>query len=427
MKLVDECVVEFKAGNGGNGVVAWRREPHNPYGGPYGGDGGDGGNIIVVGDHNINDLLHLKNLKRIKACNGENGATKLASGKKGESNIIHVPLGTVIFDQSTGNKIIEILKHGETKIICNGGKGGHGNAWFANPQNKIPNLYENGDIGESLKVKLVVKYMSDVGLIGLPNAGKSTLISAITSSRPKIANYEFTTLNPVLGVCEYKNTKMIIADIPGLISGASEGKGLGHEFLKHIERCTILVHVISLDTNDTVDIQKAYQTIVNELKKYNIDLLKKPILFVANKSDCSSAELQLKKLKKVIKNEDILVISAKNKTNINEVIEKIYTTFIKTKQNDSKQQNQKKVKIIELKKQTDIKDQLEIKQIDEHTWEVKSKYLEYWANRIPLKTNDNIIRFNNKIKSLDVENKIKKLGGIKGDTLIIYDNEMVID
>jgi len=209
--------------------------------------------------------------------------------------------------------------------------------------------------------------MSDVGLIGLPNAGKSTLISAITSSRPKIANYEFTTLNPVLGVCEYKNTKMIIADIPGLISGASEGKGLGHEFLKHIERCTILVHVISLDTNDTVDIQKAYQTIVNELKKYNIDLLKKPILFVANKSDCSSAELQLEKLKKVIKSDDILVISAKNKTNINKVIEKIYSTFIETKRNDSKQQNQKKIKIIELKKQTDIKDQLEIKQINEHT------------------------------------------------------------
>ena len=427
MKLVDECYVELKAGDGGNGIVAWRREAHNPYGGPYGGDGGNGGNIIVLGDHNINDLLHLKNYKRITAHNGENGATKLASGKNGLDNIIHVPLGTVIFDQTTGKKVAEILKHGETRTICSGGKGGHGNGWFANAQNKIPNLYENGDIGELLKAKFVIKYMSDIGLVGLPNAGKSTLISTITSSRPKIANYEFTTLNPVLGICEYKNTKMVIADIPGLISGASKGKGLGHEFLKHIERCAILVHLISLNTDDNVDIKQAYETIQFELQQYNSELLKKPIIIVANKIDCDNAEMQLKKLKKVIGNKKILVISAKNKTNIQELMNKIYELYVDVKKQQTKSKNQKKIKIIELKKQIDYKEEVQINQIDDHTWEIKSKYLEYWSNRIPLKTNDNIIRFNQKIKNLDIENEIKKRGGAKGDTLLIYGNEMVVD
>ncbi len=427
MKLVDECIVELKAGNGGNGIIAWRREAHNPYGGPYGGDGGDGGNIIVIGDHNIDNLLHLKNHKRISAQNGENGGSKLANGKNGKDNIIHVPLGTIIFDQSTSNIIAEILKHGETKIICHGGKGGHGNGWFANSQNKIPNLYENGDIGELLKAKLVIKYISDVGLIGLPNAGKSTLISAITSSKPKIANYEFTTLNPVLGVCKYKNEKMIISDIPGLISGASEGKGLGYEFLKHVERCSILVHLISLNVNDGEDIKKSYQTIETELKKYNSELLNKPILIVANKIDCENANLQLNILRNIIDSKDLIVISAKNKTNINELINKIYNIYTKIKTQQNKPKNKKQIKVIELKKQIDLKDEITITQIDEHTWDVKSKYLKYWSNRIPLKTNDNIIRFNQKIKNLDIENKIKKSGGVKGDTLLIYGNEMVID
>ncbi|MBP5256850.1 MAG: GTPase ObgE [Mycoplasma sp.] len=427
MKLVDECIVELKAGNGGNGIIAWRREAHNPYGGPYGGDGGDGGNIIVIGDHNIDNLLHLKNHKRISAQNGENGGSKLANGKNGKDNIIHVPLGTIIFDQSTSNIIAEILKHGETKIICHGGKGGHGNGWFANSQNKIPNLYENGDIGELLKAKLVIKYISDVGLIGLPNAGKSTLISAITSSKPKIANYEFTTLNPVLGVCKYKNERMIISDIPGLISGASEGKGLGYEFLKHVERCSILVHLISLNVNDGEDIKKSYQTIETELKKYNSELLNKPILIVANKIDCENANLQLNILRNIIDSKDLIVISAKNKTNINELINKIYNIYTKIKTQQNKPKNKKQIKVIELKKQIDLKDEITITQIDEHTWDVKSKYLKYWSNRIPLKTNDNIIRFNQKIKNLDIENKIKKSGGVKGDTLLIYGNEMVID
>ena len=427
MQFIDTCIIELKAGNGGNGVISWRREAHNPYGGPFGGDGGDGGDIIIVGDHNINTLMTLRNQKKIIAENGENGKTKLASGKKGKDYLLRVPLGTVVYDQTTGKKVVEVLKDGEKQTICSGGKGGHGNAWFANPENKIPNLYENGDIGQSLKAKIVIKYIADVGLVGLPNAGKSTLVGAITSSQPKVANYQFTTLNPVLGICEYKDEKLIIADIPGLIEGASKGKGLGHEFLKHIERCSILIHLISLNIEDNQDIISAYKTIENELKQYDSKLLEKPIIVVANKIDCEGAENQLKKLKHSVGKKDIFVISAKNKQNTKELVHTIYKEFKELKLQLEKKLQVKPIKIYELKKQPDYSSDVEINKIDEHVWEVKSQYLAYWSNRIPLKTNDNIIRYNQKLKYLDIEDKIKKLGGVKGDTLLIYENELLLE
>ena len=427
MQFIDTCIVELKAGNGGNGVVSWRREAHNPYGGPFGGDGGDGGDIIIVGDHNFNTLMTLRNHKKITAENGENGKTKLATGKKGKDYMLYVPLGTVVYDQTTGKKVAEVLKDGEKQTVCFGGKGGHGNGWFANPENKIPNLYENGDIGQSLKAKIVIKYIADVGLVGLPNAGKSTLVGAITSSQPKVANYQFTTLNPVLGICEYKNEKLVIADIPGLIEGASKGKGLGHEFLKHIERCSILIHLISLNVEDNQDIVSAYKTIESELAQYNSKLLEKPIIIVANKIDCEGAEHQLHLLKKSVVKKDIFVISAKNKQNTKELVDKIYKEFKQLKLELDKKPKTKPIKIYELKKQPDYNSDVEIVKIDEHIWEVKSQYLQYWSNRIPLKTNDNIIRYNQKLKYLDIEDKIKKLGGVKGDTLLIYGNELVLE
>ena len=427
MQFVDTCIVELKAGNGGNGVVSWRREAHNPYGGPFGGDGGDGGDIIIIGDHNINTLMTLRNHKRITAENGENGKTKLSSGKKGKNCLLHVPLGTVVYDQTTGNKVAEILKDGEKQTICFGGKGGHGNGWFANPENKIPNLYENGDIGQSFIAKIVIKYIADVGLVGLPNAGKSTLVGAITSSQPKVANYQFTTLNPVLGICEYKDEKLIIADIPGLIEGASNGKGLGHEFLKHIERCSILIHLISLNIEDNQDISSAYKTIENELKQYNSKLLEKPIIIVANKIDCKGAESQLEQLKNSIGKKDIFVISAKNKQNTKELVDVIYKEINELKLQLERKPKAKPIKIYELKKQPDYSSDVKIIKINERVWEVKSQYLAYWSNRIPLKTNDNIIRYNQKLKNLNIEEKIKKLGGVKGDTLLIYGNELVLE
>lgn len=427
MQFIDECTVEVKAGNGGNGVVSWRKEAHNPYGGPYGGDGGDGGDVIFVGDINTNTLMPLRNHKIIAAENGENGKTKIASGKKGKDVYVKVPLGSVVYNANDNSKIGELLKHDEKLVVCHGGKGGHGNWWFKNPENKIPNLHENGDIGKAIKVKIELKYMADVGLVGLPNAGKSTFVSATTGASPKIANYQFTTLTPILGICEYKAKKLVFADIPGLIEGASQGKGLGHEFLRHIERCSILIHMISANPADNYDIIEAYNTIINELKYYSDELANKPIITVINKIDTPSSEENVKILKKYLKDKCVYEISALKKKNLDELIDTIFKNFDlyqKQKQTDAFEE---KVKVYEVVKKPDYSLDLKINQVDEHTWSIESEYLKYWSNRIPLDTQDNIMRYNDKLKNIKLEDKVKQKGGHVGDTLLIYGNEMVLE
>ena len=426
MQFIDECLIKLKAGNGGNGVVSWRREANVPYGGPFGGDGGDGGDIILVGDANTNTLLPLRNRKLISAQNGENGRTKIEFGKRGENVYVKVPLGTVAYNQDTNEQICEILKHGQEFVGAEGGRGGHGNWWFKNAENKIPTLHERGDITEPIKVKLVIKYMADIGLVGLPNAGKSTLIGALTKAKPKTANYQFTTLEPVLGICETQNEKITFVDLPGLIEGAAQGKGLGHEFLKHIERCSMLIHLVSLNPEDNEDIIYAYESILNELKLYNEDLVNKTILLVANKIDVEGSQQQLEKLQKKVK-KPIIAISALKKQNLNQLIDQVVKMYIDHKNKMLAKAKAKKVKVIEVKQQKDYNEDLEIIQIDDHVWEIKSEYLKYWSNRIPLDTDQNIMRYNDKLKKLNVENKVKAKGGVKGDTLHIYGNEMVLE
>ena len=426
MQFIDECLIQLKAGNGGNGVVSWRREANVPYGGPYGGDGGDGGDIILVGDANTNTLLPLRNHKLISAKNGENGRTKIEFGKRGDNVYVKVPLGTVAYNAETGKQICEILKHKEEFIIAEGGRGGHGNWWFKNAENKIPTLHERGDVTEPIKVKLVIKYMADIGLVGLPNAGKSTLIVALTKAKPRTANYQFTTLEPVLGICEIQDEKITFVDLPGLIEGAAEGKGLGHEFLKHIERCSMLIHLVSLNPEDNDDVVHAYESITNELKLYNEALVNKPILIVANKLDIANADKQLELLKKKIK-KPIIAISALKKQNLEELLDDVVKMYLKHKEEILKKAKTKSVKVIEVKKQKDYSQDLEIIQVDEHVWEIKSEYLKYWSNRIPLDNDQNIMRYNDKLKILNVENKVKAKGGIVGDTLRIYGNEMVLE
>ncbi|WEK83073.1 MAG: GTPase ObgE [Mycoplasma sp.] len=428
MHFIDECIVELKAGNGGNGIVSWRREKFNPYGGPSGGDGGNGGNVVLVGDQNTNTLLHLRNHKIIQAEDGEKGYNRNQFGKNGLDKEVKVPLGSVIYDANTNKKITEILHHNQRYIICYGGLGGHGNAYFKTPANKVPSIYENGDVTEPLKVKIVIKYMADVGMVGLPNAGKSTLVGSVTSAKPKVANYQFTTLEPVLGICVYHHQKLVFADIPGLIEGASEGKGLGHEFLKHIERCSILLHVISLNPEDHEDILDAYQTIRNELKVYKKELLDKPIVLVGNKCDLPNADKQLAKLKKVLKKEKIFLISALNKTNLDELLNEVFKLDQIEKQKQAELlKNQKPIKVIKVQKEPDYESDIQIEKVDDHTWRATGQYLKYWTNRIPLTTADNIMRYNMKLKHVGIEEKIKKLGGVKNDTLLIYTNELVVE
>lgn len=243
--FIDIAKITVKAGKGGNGAVAWRREKYEPSGGPYGGDGGKGGSIILIADENIRTLLDFRYKRSYKGQNGEDGKTKKQFGKDGEDIILKVPVGTLVKDAMSGGVIVDLREHGKTFVIAKGGRGGRGNAKFATPTRQAPSFAEPGRKGEEREITLELKLLADVGLVGFPNVGKSTLLSMLSAARPKIANYHFTTLQPNLGVVEIGFEKsFLMADIPGLIEGASEGIGLGHAFLKHIERTRVLVHMI---------------------------------------------------------------------------------------------------------------------------------------------------------------------------------------
>ncbi|XQP56008.1 MAG: GTPase ObgE [Mycoplasmoidaceae bacterium] len=429
MQFADQCSLLIKAGNGGNGIVAWRREAHYPEGGPFGGEGGKGGDVIILGDENINSLFHLRYQKKIVADNGQNGQNKQMAGRNGQDKIIKVPVGTQIFNKKTGELIVDILKDKQEFVIAKGGIGGHGNAYFKSSLNKAPTLYENGDKGETIDVEMKLKFIADIGLVGLPNAGKSSLITCLSNARPKIANYQFTTLAPVLGTINFSSGKpLVIADIPGLIEGASEGVGLGFDFLKHIERCHILIHVISLDEMDHEDIVQGFNTINNELNKYNKLLLKKQLLVVANKCDCPSAETQLKKLKKIIKKKDsLVVVSAKDKINLEELKSKILALNDSYLQQQKVTAKQEAVKVVELRQKKFMPREFTFEKDKAGRWIIHSEYLSYWLYKIPQTTKDNIFRFNQKLNNCNIDNILKKHGAKPKDTIIIDNVEFQLD
>ncbi len=287
--FIDIAGIFIKAGDGGNGAVSFRREKYVPAGGPDGGDGGDGGNILFQADKNLRTLADFRYRKHYKAARGDDGGGKKCSGKRGEDLIVKVPCGTIIKDKETGRIIADITKDGQTEIIARGGRGGKGNVHFATSTRQAPNFAKNGTIGEEFWVVLELKLLADVGLIGFPNVGKSTLLSMVSSAKPKIANYHFTTLTPNLGVVSMgEGESFVIADIPGLIEGAHEGLGLGHDFLRHVERTRLLIHMVDvagLEGGDPVD---CFHAINNELEKYNPELSKRPQVVAANKIDILS-------------------------------------------------------------------------------------------------------------------------------------------
>ncbi len=426
MKLIDTCTLELKAGDGGDGIVSWRRETHVPLGGPSGGNGGRGGDIIIVGDHNETSLQYLQYTKNIKVKQGERGGIKKCNGHASDNKYLRVPIGTIVFDDETNEEIIDITKHQQEYIICNGGRGGRGNAHFMSRNNTAPKMFELGDLGEHKFIRLDLKYLADIGLVGLPNAGKSTLISKISNAKPKTAAYQFTTLTPILGTIYDKNQRIVYADIPGLIEGASEGHGLGHEFLKHIERCKVLIHLVSLDQTDSEDIVKSYQVIVDELKKYSKQLANKPILVVANKTDAEGSEAQYKKLKKYLKH-DVLKISALNEIGVEEFKAESIAMFYNEKKKIEEEllelaKNQPKtIKYIE--PETKYNKEVVITKLYEGGWNVECDFLKYWCHKIPLTTQDNLIRFNQKMSTVECEKKLKLAGAVAKDNIKIYNIE----
>ena len=295
MKFLDQVKIYIKAGNGGHGSPSFRREKFIEFGGPDGGDGGKGGSIILKSERNLNTLIDYRFQQHHKAERGENGSGQNRTGRGGEDLFLKVPVGTQVFEEDNKTLIYDFSKEGEEFVVANGGKGGLGNTRFKSSTNRAPKKFTKGVFGEEYVIWLQLKTIADVGIVGLPNAGKSSLLGAITNATPKIANYKFTTLNPNLGVATYDDKEITLADIPGLVEGAHEGVGLGIQFLKHIERCKTLMHLIDI-TNE--DLENTYQQVKNELGSYSKELLNKKEIIVLNKTDL----LDWDTVKEIVKN-----------------------------------------------------------------------------------------------------------------------------
>ncbi len=328
--FIDRALITIKAGDGGSGITSFIHYKGKVSGGPDGGDGGKGGDIIFVADKSQTSLIDYYYKTKYVAENGTQGGSKNCFGKAGQDLVLKVPLGTVIRDKETGNIIADMFSEGQRKVVLVGGDGGKGNARFANARRHTPHFSQTGEKTEAKKVVLELKTIADVGLVGFPNVGKSTILSKITRARPKIANYHFTTLSPNLGIAEYYDNQFVVADIPGLIEGASEGAGLGIEFLKHIERTRMLVHVIDISGMEDRDPYEDYLKINAELKNYSKTLAKLKQVIVANKCDVFGADEKLKEFKqKVGRGKKIIPVSAITGDGLDELKKVIYDTLVK--------------------------------------------------------------------------------------------------
>jgi GTP-binding protein len=320
--FVDQTKIYVKGGDGGNGIVAYRREKYVPLGGPAGGDGGKGANVVFEVNEGLRTLMDFRYQKHWKAPRGEHGMSKNQHGKNAKDMIVKVPPGTVVIDAETKEVIADLVENGQRAIIAKGGRGGRGNSRFATPQNPAPELAENGEPGQERDVLLELKLLADVGLVGFPSVGKSTLLSVVSSAKPKIAEYHFTTIVPNLGMVETEdNRSFVMADLPGLIEGAHQGVGLGHQFLRHIERTRVIVHVIDMAATEGRDPYEDYLTINKELEEYNLRLTERPQVIVANKMDIPEAEENLQKFKEQLKEDyPIYPISAITRKGLRELL-----------------------------------------------------------------------------------------------------------
>ncbi|MES2073094.1 MAG: GTPase ObgE [Pseudomonadota bacterium] len=342
MKFIDEARIEVIAGDGGNGIASFCREKFRPFGGPDGGDGGKGGSIIAVADRNINTLVDYRFSKLHKARNGENGRGSDCYGKGADDIFLRMPVGTLIVDRNTDEVIADLTEHGQEVMLAKGGEGGWGNIHFKSSTNRAPRQRSDGKEGERRELKLELKVLADVGLLGLPNAGKSTFITAVSNARPKIADYPFTTLHPNLGMVRVSHEKsFVIADIPGLIEGAAEGAGLGIQFLRHLQRTGLLLHIVDLAPfDDAVDPVKEAKALIKELRKYDESLYEKPRWLVLNKLDVLSDDERKKKVKDFVKRfawkGPVFEISALNREGCDDLVTEIYAYLAEKRQQEQR-------------------------------------------------------------------------------------------
>ncbi len=417
--FIDSVKIYLKAGNGGNGIVSWHREKYIVKGGPDGGRGGNGGSIIFVGESGLTTLLDFHYKRKITAPNGQNGMKSNMYGAKGEDVIVKVPLGTIVTNLDTGKVIADITKHNQEVVIAKGGRGGRGNSFFANARHTTPDFCEKGEPGMEFNCGLELKVLADVGLVGFPSVGKSTLISVISAAKPKIADYHFTTLNPNLGVVGVPDGRsFVVADLPGLIEGAHLGMGLGIQFLKHIERTRVIVHVIDMSSAEGRDPVDDYNKINLELESYNPDLLKRPQIIVANKMDLPGASENLEEFKKQL-NVDVIPISAFTKDNLNELIYKVADKLAEVKLIPDPIIE---TEVVEYKFKEE-QEPFTLILCDDGVYNVVGPMIKKLFDKTDFNNDPSIRRFAKQIRDLGVDAALREKGVQNGDTVRILDYE----
>ena len=419
--FVDEVEIKVIAGKGGDGCLAFRREKYVAMGGPYGGNGGHGGNIVFKVDEGLHTLLDLRYQKLIKADKGENGKGKNQHGQGADDLIVKVPLGTVITDLDTGLIIGDLKEKNDSVVVAKGGRGGRGNTAFKTQTNTAPDYAENGEDGEEKNLKVEVKMLADVGLVGLPSVGKSTIISCISRSKPKIAAYHFTTLTPNLGVTKSANgNSFVVADLPGLIKGASNGEGLGDKFLRHIERTKVIAHVIDMSGSEGRDPYEDYVLINNELKEFNKKLLNKPQIIIANKSDIDTFNDNLENFKNKLNNPDVKIFEVSAASNkgldkvvnyLGELLEKLPVT--KLFEDDEIESHV----LYKFKKE----EPYTIEKIEDDLFEIKGNEIEKIFKMTKFSSTEGMMRFAKKLRRMGIDQKLEEMGAKEGDQVKILD------
>ena len=428
--FLDEVKIFVRSGDGGNGLVAFRREKYVPKGGPAGGDGGRGANVVFIVDEGLRTFMDYRYQKKFAAPNGENGMSKGMHGRKSKDLYLKVPPGTVIRDTDTGEVLADLVEHEQEVIVARGGRGGRGNCRFATPSNPAPEIAENGEPGEERNLTLELKLMADVGLVGFPSVGKSTLLSITSKAKPKIADYHFTTLAPNLGVVETKDHRsFVMADLPGLIEGASQGVGLGHQFLRHIERTKVIVHVVDMSATDGRDPYEDYKIINQELAEYNMRLLERPQVVVANKMDIPVASDNLKEFKKQLENDgeevDIVEISAFTRSNIDNLLYKISDILDNTDPNtlyelDTEEESMENRVLYKHKPKDET---FKITRDDTGAYVVSGPGIERAFLMTDFNRDASVRRFAQQMRSMGVDDALRERGCKNGDTVKILKGE----
>lgn len=423
--FVDQVKIYVKAGNGGDGMVAFRREKFVPNGGPAGGDGGKGADVVFVVDEGLRTLVDFRFKRIFKAEHGEHGMSKSMHGRGAEDLVVKVPQGTIVKDIDTGEIIADLVAHGQRAVIAKAGRGGRGNKRFATPANPAPELSENGEPGQERNVQLELKVLADVGLVGFPSVGKSTLLSVVSAARPKIAAYHFTTIVPNLGMVDAGDGRsFVMADLPGLIEGASQGVGLGHQFLRHIERTRVIVHVIDMSGSEGRVPYEDYMAINNELEQYNLRLMERPQIIVANKMDMPDAEENLNEFKtKIAEDIPVFPISAVTKTGLRELLlaiaDKLETTPEFPLNEILEQEDEDTV----LYKYVAEKPDFEISREPDGTFVLSGAKIERLFTMTNFERDASISRFARQLRAMGVDEALRKRGAKDGDIVRLLDYE----